>query len=193
MDSFIKKGTQSKPTYTLKHIFCKIPSCPLCRKGKGHGPYWHASYEINGKTQTIFLGKEFNPVNIKSEQYENRTQSEQTTAFKTKTDTQGFGSKRFKYTTPDKQPSENNTLNTWQQPLKQNPNLNTRNVPPSKLDFEKDLRTLKGTSQPKHLKLLYRKLTKKYHPDKYPGIGHINAWMAEINGQYTELKKAAGL
>lgn len=58
---------------------------------------------------------------------------------------------------------------------------------PSRADFERDLRLLKGSAMTGNLKQVYRKLIKKYHPDQFQGNPVMNHWMSEINGQYNRL------
>ncbi len=192
MKTTVNEKRQTELTYKLKYIFCQDNNCPTCTKGKGHGPYWHASFEIDGKKQTVFLGKEFKPLDIDPDN-KNQNPSEETKTAETNNNAQNVDNNGFKFSDQWKQKSTNNTLNSWHHLSKQKTTTDLQSEPPSKLDFERDLKTLKRTFRPKNLKSLYRKLTKKYHPDKYPGFGHINGWMAEINGQYHELKKAAGL
>ena len=50
MEHFTKDLNQADITLKLKHIFCHDPGCWVCAQGKGHGPYWHASYEEQGQT-----------------------------------------------------------------------------------------------------------------------------------------------
>ena len=54
-------------------------------------------------------------------------------------------------------------------------------------EFEKDLKTLKAALHSASLKLYYRKLIKKYHPDQFAGNPQMDRWMSEINGTYRHL------
>jgi len=60
-------------------------------------------------------------------------------------------------------------------------------TPPSQVDFEQDMRILQGAARNENLKLVYRKLIKKYHPDQYESSAQLNQWMSEINGVYHKL------
>ncbi len=185
----IKKLKNKKLTYKLKHVFCDDPDCWSCAKGYGHGPYWHMSYENEGQVHTVFLGKEFNPFESDSKKNKKETQycppdppiSDEPAAniAENRIDLQSMLQPRPK---PQKAPvnhtsdcPENQTINT---------------PPPTKTDFEKDFRKLKMTFRADSMKNVYRKLIKKYHPDRYPDLAYINTWMAEINGWYDQHQRS---
>ncbi len=172
-------------TYKLKHVFCNNPECRVCAEGKGHGPYWHASYVINGRTYTVFLGKELKSYDIDSGANEEHNES-QSTSFKKEEKAANKAENRFSFhksMTGKKDQSQ--TKNTEFQKIRK-----MAAVPPSQKDFEKDLKMLKNTCRADSLKSLYRKLIKKYHPDQYPDIDYVNTWMAEINGCYDQHRKS---
>lgn len=180
-------------TYKLKHVFCHDPGCWTCAQGKGHGPYWHASFEKEGKTHTVFLGKEFKPVDLKDQPAQSQTPPKQSKTSPDQKTAANSAKNRFQFK-PEKGPMPQVT-DKKPFPQKNNDQQTTyeQALPPTRIDFERDLNALKNTFQADSLKSVYRKLTKKYHPDKYPGLGYINTWMAEINGQYTQKKKSIRL
>ncbi len=174
------ESENSSMIYSLKHIFCKNPECTACSQGKGHGPFWHAIFKINGKEQTVFLGREFKTL----DPAENPVKSPRKKV-------------------PDISTKKNNTtINSFQAPSDKHSNLidhidvrqippkNTKSynkqavLPPSQQEFERDLGILKNSSRFGNLKTVYRNLIKKYHPDNYPNEHQVSAWMAEINSHY---------
>ena len=190
MEHFTKDLNQADLTFKLKHIFCHDPGCWVCAQGKGHGPYWHATYEEKGKVQTVFLGKEFNPMDLESKT-ENREETTVNSQSKPhQSTTTNKAENRFEFKTEKITRSPKITLEKILADRSQNTKSAGMPVPPSRFDFERDLKALKNTFKADSLKSVYRKLTKKYHPDKYPGIRHINTWMAEINGQYSMKKRS---
>ena len=46
-----------KITYTRQHRRCGKARCTVCRDGPGHGPYWYAFWEEDGRTRSRYLGK----------------------------------------------------------------------------------------------------------------------------------------
>jgi hypothetical protein len=163
-------------TYKLKHVFCNDPECRLCAEGNGHGPYWHASYKEGGQTRTILLGKDFTPYHS--------TSTDRPT---TKGSSANRAANRFNIQSTD-QAKEESVLSHQE---RKTPDVTQKHSPPpSKIDFKKDLRKLQSTYRADNLKTLYRKLIKKYHPDKYPHDNHVNSWMAEINSCYDQHQKS---
>lgn len=173
-------------TYTLKHIYCHNPNCITCTQGKGHGPYWYANFSLAGKTVTIFLGKEFKPLDFDRRYRKNsgKTTEKNETVSNRNSTRNSFPKDSISRRAASQKFDVENRFNS------QNASQ-VQNRPPSRQDFERDLLTLKKQRQNSILKSVYRRLTKKYHPDRYPGNVEINAWMAEINGQYQQLKKTA--
>lgn len=193
MNHDTKDLNQVEWTYKLKHVFCHDPGCWTCAQGKGHGPYWHASFEEEGQMQTVFLGKDFKPVAAKEQPTPSQSPPSQPETSSTQKPAANTAENRFEF--PPKQQAA-------PQPQPAHPRQSKRALhdassesspPPTRFDFERDLDALKHTRQADSLKSVYRKLSKKYHPDKYPGIGYINTWMAELNGQYTLKKKSIRL
>ncbi len=168
-------------TYKLKHLFCHDPDCQTCSKGKGHGPFWHAIIDFGDHKKTVFLGKDFKPLEFGRESGEDKKSHQQPDKKSRSQDKVNSAENRFDL-------NLNELFSEKKYQSKQKPDKTDRFVP-TKLDFERDLRTLKTTLKATNLKSIYRKLSKKYHPDNYPGVDHVNGWMAEINGQYCQLKK----
>ncbi|MBU2512973.1 hypothetical protein KJ966_16665 [bacterium] len=178
-----EKTEKAELTYKLKHLFCHDPDCQDCSKGKGHGPFWHAIIDFGDYKKTVFLGKDFRPLEFEKEPNEGKESQQQSDNGNKSQDKINSAENRFDFDSKELFPKN-------EQDIKQNPGKQHQFIP-TKLDFERDLRTLKTTLRATNLKLVYRKLTKKYHPDNYPGVDYVNAWMAEINGQYCQLKKSA--
>ena len=44
-------------SYTRQHRHCGKASCTVCRDGPGHGPYWYAFWEEDGRSRSRYLGK----------------------------------------------------------------------------------------------------------------------------------------
>jgi hypothetical protein len=190
MEHFTKKLNQADITFKLKHIFCQDPGCWVCAQGKGHGPYWHATYKENGQTRTVFLGKEFNPLDLNSEP-DNRDKSTcSSTTSEQQSSTINNAENRFNFKTEKTTKSPDIVLGKILSDRPQNRKSQATPIPPTRFDFERDLKSLKNTLRADSLKTVYRKLTKKYHPDRYPGVRYINSWMAEINGQYSQKKRS---
>lgn len=173
--------------YKLKHIYCHDPACTTCNDGKGHGPYWHAIFEVDGRKQTIFLGKEFKPLDQEGNSPEKKVDEKRTQkSFEKKTDAnKAVNEFWFHRITPSKKSDRS------QSHVSKKRDSNVFSCPPSKADFENDLKRMQATLRMDSLKSVYRSLTKKYHPDKYPGVHHVSTWMAEINGRYAQLKKSS--
>ncbi len=164
------KDKKANLSYKLKHIFCHDPKCQTCNSGSGHGPFWHAIVDDGETIETIYLGKEFKPIDVDIRPKSKSTDHSQTSTIRAEN---RFPSSIKKEITKSKS----------------KPFISSKPMP-SKSDFERDLRILKTTFQGSRLKSVFRELTKKYHPDNYPGSNQINAWMAEINSQYTQMKKS---
>lgn len=173
---FSKNHPQIDITYSAKYLSCKSPTCLICLTGKGHGPYWYASFSYNGKSHNIFLGDKFEPLDIQSVLTKIDADQKRYSTKKQKTanhwNTEKLSRKfkvsatREKYRTPD--------FST------------TYTKEPTQADFETDISQLSRTQHPERLKSIYRQLIKKYHPDQYCGNLQMNHWMAEINSTYRE-------
>ncbi|MEO8972205.1 MAG: DUF6788 family protein, partial [Ktedonobacteraceae bacterium] len=48
-------------TYHQQVSYCGKPRCRKCREGVGHGPYWYAYRNENGRTIRTYIGKELPP------------------------------------------------------------------------------------------------------------------------------------
>ncbi len=48
-------------TYHQQVSYCGKPRCRKCREGVGHGPYWYAYRNENGRTTRTYIGKELPP------------------------------------------------------------------------------------------------------------------------------------
>lgn len=48
-------------TYHQQISYCGKPRCRKCREGVGHGPYWYAYRNQNGRTTRTYIGKELPP------------------------------------------------------------------------------------------------------------------------------------
>ena len=48
-------------TYHQQISYCGKPRCRKCREGVGHGPYWYAYRNENGRTTRTYIGKELPP------------------------------------------------------------------------------------------------------------------------------------
>lgn len=177
-----KHMNKNELTYKLKRVFCQDPTCSACAGGKGHGPYWHAIVGSGHEKRTVFLGKHFKPFAMEKES-ENDGKTRQPSNDSHHENRNNIAENRFSLKTKQKLATPVNQTTRINSPK----NLSV----PSRSDFERDLHTLKTTLRAANLKSIYRKLTKKYHPDNYPGISHITAWMAEINGLYCLMKKTA--
>lgn len=174
--------------YSDKYLKCGNENCVVCSAGKGHGPYWHASFSLSGQVKKIYLGKKFSPQKVEDEIRDllditlPEKPFEQTNPLNQKT-------KSPKISLPMEKNSKSNLIDRID--LSKIPNkakhLNAfQSSPPNRSDFEKDLILLGKIRHPTALKTIYKKLIKKYHPDKFPGHGYMNGWMAEINGLYQE-------
>lgn len=47
-----------KISYRQQYRRCGKPGCPTCSGGPGHGPYWYASWWIDGRSRSRYIGKE---------------------------------------------------------------------------------------------------------------------------------------
>ncbi|MHB8599061.1 MAG: DUF6788 family protein [Ktedonobacteraceae bacterium] len=54
-------------TYHQQVSYCGKPRCRKCREGVGHGPYWYAYRNENGRTTRTYIGKEL-PLELQSAQ-----------------------------------------------------------------------------------------------------------------------------
>ena len=153
-------------TYSIKHLPCSNPACLTCMTGNGHGPYWYASYVLDGQKKTVFLGRTFKPLDmavlLKSHQ-------------RAKTPENPKPSPKAKVKPSEPVKRSTHTLKNAFPPL------------PNRLDFNQDLRILKGAAMSTNLKSIYRKLIKKYHPDQFAGNPQMDRWLSEINSAYKEL------
>jgi len=172
--------------YTDKFLKCGDGNCSVCATGLGHGPYWNATFSLNGQAKKILLGKTFNPQKVEAEirKLINLTDPDKR-----------FNPNRQKVLKPDKQRpsftknSQNNLvdrIDISKIPNKVNRTRSFHASPPGRNDFEKDLSLMRKIKHPTALKTIYKKLIKKYHPDQFPGHRHMNSWMAEINGLYQQ-------
>lgn len=163
-------------TYSAKYLGCKSSKCLICLTGKGHGPYWYASFSYKGKLHSIFVGDTFKPLDIKAAiarinaEHLKQAKAQQDSAPKQKRQkpARKFGINRAEAFTPE------------------SPLVADRYKEPTQSDFNSDISVLSSTRLPQHLKVVYRQLIKKYHPDQYFGNIQMNHWMAEINSTYKE-------
>jgi len=171
--------------YIDKFLKCGDDNCSICSSGLGHGPYWNATFSLNGQAKKILLGKKFNPQKVEAEI---RKLIDLTDPDK------GFNLNRQSVSKPKPEPSlnKNNKSNLIDRidiskiPNKVNQTRSFQASPPGRNDFENDLSLMSKIKHPTALKTIYKKLIKKYHPDQFPGHRHMNSWMAEINGLYHE-------
>lgn len=189
MKPFTKDLNRTDVRYTLKHVFCHDPACWSCAQGKGHGPYWHATFEEKGQVHSVILGEGFNPFELDSEQKTDHASSNAQAQSSDSDSKSNRAEHRFDFTGKTPRFPNNASIDIKAIQQDDRESASCCPLPPTRFDFERDMRRLKQTLRPESLKSIYRELTKKYHPDKYPGISHITSWMAEINGQYSQIKK----
>jgi hypothetical protein len=49
-------------SYRQEYVRCGKRSCPPCRTGPGHGPYWYAYWRQGGQVHKRYLGKQLPPL-----------------------------------------------------------------------------------------------------------------------------------
>ncbi|MDX2469287.1 MAG: hypothetical protein QNL04_01785 [SAR324 cluster bacterium] len=199
-------------TYSIKHLPCSNPSCLTCMTGMGHGPYWYASYILDGQKKTVFLGRKFKPLDmsvvIKS-LHKAKDPNSTTSDFTQKTSQDS--NSRAESLRANSEKSElnksepNQTESNRARPVNsetQKANIASAGVKkrstfslqnafprlPERKDFDQDLRLLKGAATSSNLKYVYRKLIKKYHPDQFAGNSQMDRWLSEINSLYKDLQ-----
>jgi len=196
-------------TYSLKHLPCSKADCVTCLTTNGHGPYWYAHFTLEGVEKNIFLGKSFKPMDLtqillgeiaKGIKGSAVNQEEEARAYESaQLHTEGFQKKpkaaskapnRPKkapaFATPNHLVDRIGTVKRQKPKRQKGPKLS----PPTPSDFDQDLRLLKGAARSENLKLVYRKLIKKYHPDQYDSSPLLDEWMSQINGVYQKLALA---
>lgn len=181
--------------YSDKYLKCGDENCAVCNTGQGHGPYWNATFTLNGQVKKVFLGKKFSPQKVETEI---RKLMDLVSSFR-RPDVEENHVKPH-IVKPEPKPKTNtNTdnkhnlidrIDVSKIPNRSNRVKSMNIVPPSRLDFDRDLSLLSKIKHPTALKTIYKKLIKKYHPDQYPNHDYLNGWMAEINGQYQQNKVA---
>jgi len=198
-------------TYSLKHLPCSKPNCVTCLTAKGHGPYWYAHFTLEGLEKNIFLGKAFKPMDLtqiilgeiaKDIKGAAVQKEEEALAYeKAQLKSEGYTEKpqgapkaasAEKQTVKKKVEGENHRVDRVGKVTRQKPkrSVSTRVSAPDQLDFDQDMRLLQGAARSENLKLIYRKLIKKYHPDQYDSNPVLDEWMSKINGMYQKLAVA---
>lgn len=160
-------------TYSARYLSCKSSKCLICLTGKGHGPYWYASFTYDGKSHSVFMGDQFQPLDI--EAAVNRIEEEN------------------RKTTEQQKPTTKKHRPLHSRPFSIRGKVNvvaeiksTSALQPTQRDFNRDMLVLSQATQPHQLKTVYRQLIKKYHPDQHFGNIQMTHWMAEINSTYKD-------
>lgn len=168
--------------YSIEYLTCDNKECHSCRVGKGHGPYWYASFSLRGTEKRIFLGKKFKPVDISSVILNDLLRKKKK---------QQQNKEREEVVEQSNPANRVDRVDIQKIPKKSRKEDLRKSPPPTKQDFEQDLSMLKEMDYPADLKRLYRELIKKYHPDNHPDHPELTVWMAEINGEYNQLRKVS--
>lgn len=193
-------------TYSIKHLPCSNPSCLTCMTGMGHGPYWYASYILEGQKKTVFIGRKFKPLdmsvvlkNLHKAKGPKPTTPEFAQRPSFNTETLNSGQSNAESGKPDSTIGRNKRA----EPKTANPGSTTGETKkrstfslqnafpklPEHKDFDQDLRLLKGAAKSSNLKYVYRNLIKKYHPDQFAGNSQMDRWLSEINSLYKDLNQ----
>ena len=178
-------------SYLVKYLPCEDANCISCLTGKGHGPYWYAQYDLNGEAKNVFLGKEFRPLDLQKvilqnadshqPSHEHESTQEKAAEQATQNDTK---------TAPEKKSNhiDHVDLSGVRKVKRNRASVGTMPLP-TRAEFEQDLKILQGAAIGENLKIVYRKMIKKYHPDRFGGDHVMNHWMSEINTQYHQLSR----
>jgi len=191
--------TEITITYSQEPYVCKRPECSLCKKGRGHSPQWYASTIINGSERHLYLGGEFRPVFRK--EFLQQEQKSKKYKEQNKKDIQEFEKIEISNKIESAELAKSN--NDCQQEVslvqerlskkpikeskgcpinKKNPGLDIPLPPlPTSKEFYRDLNKFKNVRF-KDVKVKYRQLIKKYHPDQFAGQDiQLQEWMKIIN------------
>jgi len=176
----------NKITYYQERSYCHREDCLVCNINEGHGPYWYASMEINDRVLRIYLGDKFVPVSeenfLQSKVFQN--------PFEPSKDSENIFSDEAEANKNSKPDYFTDRIDTSKIPKKDDKTVAKKRVP-TQQEFEKDLRSFGQERTKKKLRLAYRQLIKKYHPDQFENKSKTTYWMAEINNTYqTQLKEA---
>lgn len=205
-------------TYSLKYLPCSKDDCLTCLTAKGHGPYWYAHFTLKGEQKDIFLGRSFKPMDLtkilmgdilKGKPVAEVEKEEQARAYEAAQASDHLDEALHSPHEPQAQAETASETLTEEAPqsgpaaehhidrvgkvqrTKRASKPAAKPSPPSWADFKQDLMLLEGAARSNNLKLVYRKLIKKYHPDQYASDSRLDQWMSEINGTYHRLSARA--